>query len=108
MNYAKGTDFEGPTTIDGFDIIFKTSKATQIKRDIKDGEAIDQYLEYYTYMVEPQRTGTHTIPPATIRIGEKTLTFDPLTIEVLPQRNNTQNDVSAAEPKKEKKINSQH
>ncbi len=102
---ASGKDFRLPEITD-FDLLAGPFTSRSSSTRIINGERTSSTSYTYTYTFLPKRTGTFTIPSATITIKREKHTSNGLTIEVLPpdapvtpddSRGNTQNNGNASD-----------
>ncbi len=75
---AQGTEFALPA-IEGAEVV--SGPASSVRTSIINGAMSSQAS--YAYVLKPERTGTLTIPPATIRANGRTFRTNPLRVEVL-------------------------
>jgi len=80
---ARVTDFRAPA-ITNFDILAGPFKSESYSSQIISGVMSSSVSISYTFTLQAQRTGTFTIPSATIFVNDKKYTSSGLTIKVLP------------------------
>lgn len=80
---AKGKDFRIPEIAD-FDILAGPFESHSSSISIVNGQHTSTVSYKYTYTLLAQRTGTFTIPSASISVKNKKYTSNGLSIEVLP------------------------
>lgn len=86
-----GKDFKAPD-FKGFNILYGPSVSQSSMTNIINGEMSFSRTVSYTYVLEAVKSGTHTIAPASIKVGNETFQSESLKINV----------TSGREPDKEK------
>jgi len=80
---AKVTDFRAPA-ITNFDILAGPFKSESYSSQIVNGSMTSSVSITFTYTLQPQKTGTFTIPSAAITVNGQRYTSNGLSIRVLP------------------------
>jgi hypothetical protein len=80
---AKVTDFRAPA-ITNFDILAGPFKSESYSSQIVNGNMTSSVSITFTYTLQPQKTGTFTIPSAAITVNGQRYTSNGLSIKVLP------------------------
>lgn len=80
---AKVTDFKAPA-ITNFDILAGPFKSESYSSQIINGNMTSSFSIAYTFTLQAQKTGTFSIPSATIFVGDDKYTSNGLSIKVLP------------------------
>jgi len=80
---AKGKDFRLPEIVD-FDILAGPFESHSSSMSISNGRRTSSVSYKYTYTLMPKRTGTFTIPSASISVKNQKYTSNGLSVEVLP------------------------
>ncbi|MDD2284686.1 MAG: BatD family protein [Paludibacter sp.] len=84
MANAKVTDFRAPA-ITNFDILAGPFKSESYSSQIVNGNMTSSVSITFTYTLQAQKTGTFTIPSATVTIDGQKVTSNGLSIKVLPE-----------------------
>lgn len=79
----EGRDLRLPD-ITGFDILFGPSTSTSFSQRTVNGKTSSERSVTYTYIMMPKKTGTYTIPPASITVNGSNYQSNSIQIEVLP------------------------
>ena len=83
----EGSDLRVPSLSD-FDVLMGPSTSSSMSMQIVNGKTTRTYTVTYTYVLLPQKEGTFTIPPATVKVKGANYTSNPLSIKVLPKDQN--------------------
>lgn len=76
------SDFSYPS-FNGFDVIYGPSTSSQSSIQIINGNTTQSSSYTYTFTLMAQKTGTYTVPPASIRVNGKTYQSQSLKIKVV-------------------------
>lgn len=76
------SDFSYPS-FNGFDVIYGPSTSSQSSIQIINGKTTQSSSYTYTFTLMAQKTGTYTVPPASIRVNGKTYQSQSLKIKVV-------------------------
>src|SRR5690554_3013179 len=79
----EGRDLRLPDMPD-FEVLFGPSTSTSFSQRTVNGKTTSERSVTYTYILIGNKTGTFTIPPATIRVEGSTYESNSLSVEVLP------------------------
>lgn len=85
---AKVNDFRAPA-ITNFDILAGPFKSESYSSQIVNGSMTSTVSISFTYTLQPQKTGTFTIPSAGITVNGERYTSNGLSIKVLPADDNS-------------------
>lgn len=80
---AKVSDFKAPA-ITNFDILAGPFKAESYSSQIVNGNMTSSVSIAYTFTLQAQKTGTFTIPSASVTVDKERVTSNGLSIKVLP------------------------
>jgi len=80
---AKVADFRAPA-ITNFDILAGPFKSESYSTQIINGNMTSSVNITFTYTLQPQKTGTFTIPSASVTVDGNRYTSNGLSIKVLP------------------------
>lgn len=80
---AKVSDFR-PPAITNFDILAGPFKSESYSSQIVNGKMSSSVAITFTYTLQPQKTGTFTIPSASITVDGERYTSNGLSVKVLP------------------------
>ncbi len=80
---SKVSDFRAPA-ITNFDILAGPFKSESYSTQIVNGNMTSTVAITFTYTLQPQKTGTFTIPSASITVDGNRITSNGLSIKVLP------------------------
>lgn len=83
INTASGRDFRAPE-IAAFDVLAGPYTSTSSSIEIINGRQTSSEEVSYTYTLQAKKTGTFTIPSASITVDGKKITSNGLSIRVLP------------------------
>jgi hypothetical protein len=72
-----------PPVFSGFDVLAGPSASTMSSTQIINGKRTESFQVSYTYVLQPKSVGKFTIPSASVVIGGKGYTSNPITIEVV-------------------------
>lgn len=75
-----------PPSFEGFDVVAGPSQSTGHTVSFSNGRQTSSYNSTITYILIPQRTGTHTIGAASIIVDGRTYSTTPTLIEVVTER----------------------
>lgn len=75
-----------PPSFEGFDVVAGPSQSTGHSVSFSNGRQTSSYNSTITYILIPQRTGTHTIGAASIIVDGTTYRTSPTLIEVVTER----------------------
>ncbi|GAB1414925.1 BatD family protein [Paludibacter sp.] len=92
---AKVSDFKAPT-ITGFDILAGPFKSESYSSQIINGNMSSSVSITYTFTLQAQKTGTFTIPSATIVSNGQKYTSSGLSIKVLPEDDKSSSSSSSS------------
>lgn len=92
---AKVADFRAPA-ITNFDILAGPFKSESYSTQIVNGNMTSSVNITFTYTLQPQKTGTFTIPSAGITVDGNRYTSNGLSIKVLPADEQTSNSSSSS------------
>lgn len=92
---AKVTDFRAPA-ITNFDILAGPFKSESYSSQIINGSMTSSVSITFTYTLQAQKTGTFTIPSATVTIDGKKVTSNGLSIKVLPEDDKSSSSSSSS------------
>lgn len=87
---ARVTDFRAPA-ITNFDVLAGPFLSESVSSQVINGQMSTSISVTYTYTLQPQKTGTFSIPPATVIVDDQTISTTGATIRVLPADENTNN-----------------
>lgn len=80
----KGRDLRAPE-FTGFEVAFGPAETFSFSAELNSGGgSSSQYTVVYTYTLTPLQEGTFNIAPASVKVGNKQYTSNPLVIKVLP------------------------
>ena len=79
---ARMSDFDWPGT-DDFDVVWGPQKGSMSSTNIVNGKRTSTHQETVTYLLQPKRTGTFTVPGATAKIDKTDVSSSSLSIEVV-------------------------
>ncbi|MBR6168163.1 MAG: protein BatD [Paludibacteraceae bacterium] len=79
----RSRDLQAPE-FTNFDVLSGPYTSTSSSTSFINGKRTSVFEQSYTYMLMAQRTGTYTIPPATVRVNGETVQSNGVRIEVLP------------------------
>ncbi|NJB81279.1 BatD family protein [Wenyingzhuangia aestuarii] len=82
INNQEADDFKLPNFKD-FKVVGGPSQSVSNSYTFINGKAQSNFTKTFTYMVEPKRKGTFTLPPATIQYKGKTIESNAITIQVV-------------------------
>lgn len=80
---SKVTDFKAPA-ITNFDVLAGPFKSESYSSQVVNGNVSSSVSIAFTYTLQPQKTGTFTIPSAAVTAGGQKYTSNGLSIKVLP------------------------
>lgn len=80
---AKVSDFKAPA-ITNFDILAGPFKAESYSSQIVNGNMTSSVSIAYTFTLQAQKTGTFTIPSASVTVDKERVTSNGLSVKVLP------------------------
>lgn len=92
---AKVTDFRAPA-ITNFDILAGPFKSESYSSQIINGNMSSTVSITFTYTLQAQKTGTFTIPSATVTIDGQKVTSNGLSIKVLPEDDKSSSSSSSS------------
>lgn len=78
----QGTDFKMPD-VQGLQQLFGPATGTQMNSYSSNGRMVTEISYTFTYTYLAPETGTYTVPPATIKVGNSTYKSNELTIKVV-------------------------
>lgn len=84
------SDFEWPGT-DDFDVVWGPQKGSMSSTSIVNGKRTSTHQETVTYLLQPRKTGTFTLPGATASVDKNSVSSSTLKIEVVAAGGQTQN-----------------
>lgn len=76
------SDFEWPGT-DDFDVVWGPQKGSMSSTSIVNGKRTSTHQETVTYLLQPRKTGTFTLPGATASVDKNSVSSSTLKIEVV-------------------------
>ncbi len=79
---ARMSDFDWPGT-DDFDVVWGPQRGSMSSTNIVNGKRTSTHQETVTYLLQPKRTGTFTVPGATAKIDKTDVSSSSLSIEVV-------------------------
>ena len=83
------SDFEWPGT-DDFDVVWGPQKGSMSSTSIVNGKRTSTHQETVTYLLQPRKTGTFTLPGATASVDKNSVSSSTLKIEVVAAGGQTQ------------------
>lgn len=83
------SDFEWPGT-DDFDVVWGPQKGSMSSTSIVNGKRTSTHQETVTYLLQPRKTGTFTLPGATASVDKNSVSSSTLKIEVVAAGSQTQ------------------
>ena len=83
------SDFEWPGT-DDFDVVWGPQKGSMSSTSIVNGKRNSTHQETVTYLLQPRKTGTFTLPGATASVDKNSVSSSTLKIEVVAAGGQTQ------------------
>lgn len=83
INTQKVSNFRAPS-INGFDVLMGPSRSQQSSTQIINGNVSSSSSITFTYILQAGKTGTFTIPGASIVANDKSITSNNVRIRVLP------------------------
>ena len=83
------SDFEWPGT-DDFDVVWGPQKGSMSSTSIVNGKRTSTHQETVTYLLQPRKTGTFTLPSATASVDKNSVSSSTLKIEVVAAGGQTQ------------------
>ena len=86
---ARMSDFNWPGT-DDFDVVWGPQKGSMSSTNIVNGKRTSTHQETVTYLLQPRRTGTFTIAPASAKVDKQEVSSGSLQIEVVASQQQTQ------------------
>lgn len=72
-----------PPAISGFDVLAGPSSSTMSSTQIVNGKRTESFQVSYTYILQAKSTGKFTIPPASVVVGGKSYSSQPVAVEVV-------------------------
>lgn len=96
----EGADGSNPSIpqLDGVQLLVGPEVYTRMSSTIINGQASSNYSKVITMIYQAVTPGKHTLPSASINAGGKTLTTQPVTIEILPMGNTPAPAPAPAQP----------
>jgi len=91
INTQKISNFRAPS-ISGFDVLMGPNRSQQSSTQIINGNVSSSSSITFTYILQASKTGTFTIPGATIIADGKSMTSNSVRIKVLPPDHSTSNN----------------
>jgi len=79
----RSRDFRAPEITD-FDVLSGPYTSTSSSTSYVNGKRTSVFEQTYTYMLMAQKTGTYTIPPATVKVDGENVQSNGVRVEVLP------------------------
>ena len=76
------SDFEWPGT-DDFDVVWGPQKGSMSSTSIVNGKRTSTHQETVTYLLQPKKTGTFTLPAASANVDKTSVTSSTVKVEVV-------------------------
>ena len=86
---ARMNDFDWPGT-DDFEVVWGPQKGSMSSTNIINGKRTSTHQETMTYLLQPKRTGSFTLPAATANVDKTDVSSSTLQIEVVAGQPDTQ------------------
>ena len=83
------SDFDWPGT-DDFDVVWGPQKGSMSSTSIVNGKRTSTHQETVTYLLQPRKTGTFTLPGATATVDKNSVSSSTIKIEVVAAGGQTQ------------------